>query len=125
MYREERITYDVCIFYIGQNISILWFDTINKIINRYNPIDTQYGRSAKMDQTIQDHFERLLPAYTYIGNTLERWRHQDYSLLYAIKRIYGLSNTDALSDLIARERLNSQDLNELLLALIDRIYTEF
>ena len=121
---------------------MLWFDTDNKIINRYDPqvSGDAYGQSI-MDDTIRIYLGNLFPDYVYLGNTLDEWQCvqgvrgegrtyksdyycQDYSLLYAINRINGMSHEDAAFSLVARGDDVLIDLAELLRALAYRIRAE-
>lgn len=121
---------------------MLWFDTTNKIINRYDPqVSGERRGQAIMDDTIRTYFEDKLPKYVYLGNTLEEWQYvqevrgegrtyksdyycQDYSLLYAINRINGMSHEEAAFALVARGEDVLIDLAELLRALAYRIRAE-
>ena len=143
IHTKETAGGSVAVNFSYQNhANLLWFDTDNKIINRYDPqvAGDEYGQSI-MDDTIRTKFELLLPEYIYLGNTLETWQCvqgvrgagrtfksdyycQDYSLLYAINRIRGMSHEEAAFALVARGEDVLIDLAELLRALAYRIRSE-
>jgi len=129
-------------FTYQNHANILWFDTTNKIINRYDPQISGdiYGQSI-MDDTIRKYFENTFPNYIYLGNTLQEWQCVqgvrgegrtfksdyyciDYSLLYAINRINGMSHEDAAFSLVTRGEDILVDLAELLRALAYRVRYE-
>lgn len=133
----------VAIYFSYQNhANMLWFDTTNKIINRYDPqvAGDQAGQST-MDDTIRAYLDEIFPDYVYLGNTLETWQYvqgvrgegrtyksdyycQDYSLLYAINRIKGMSHEEAAFALVARGTDVLVDLADLLRALTYKIRAE-
>jgi hypothetical protein len=127
-------------FTYEQHANSLWFDVTNKVINRYDP--QYYGdvfHQGILDTNVRDHLKFILPDYQYLGNTLERaqcvqsvradkrqnFREdafcEDYSLLYAIRRINGMSHAEAAEDLVAKGDSIQAELIELLEALAYRI----
>jgi hypothetical protein len=142
--REKELTGgSVAIDFSYENhANTLWFDTSNKIINRYDPaVGVNSYQQDKMDDTIRLYFQEYFPDYVYLGNTLEKWQCvqgvrgegrtykgdyycQDYSLLYAINRIKGMSHEEAAFALVARGEDVLIDLAELLRALAYRIRSE-
>ncbi|CAH6420040.1 Hypothetical protein HVR_LOCUS1077 [uncultured virus] len=140
---KETAVGSVAVNFSYQNhANLLWFDTTNKIINRYDPqVSGDERGQDTMDDTIRGRFELLFPDYVYLGNTLEDWQCvqgvrgtgriyksdyycQDYSLLYAINRINGMSHEEAAFALVARGEDVLIDLAELLRALAYRIRAE-
>lgn len=129
-------------FSYENHANLIWFDTENKLINRYDPqVPGNDPGQDIMDDTIRAHLGKILPDYYYIGNTSEYWQCvqgvreqgrtfkgdyycQDYSLLYAINRIYGLSNQAASFNLVSRGPDILVDLAELLRALAYKIRAE-
>lgn len=129
-------------FSYENHANLIWFDTENKLVNRYDPqVPGNDPGQDIMDDTIRAHLGKILPNYYYIGNTSEFWQcvqgvHeqgrtfkgdyycQDYSLLYAINRIYGLSNQAASFNLVSRGPDILVDLAELLRALAYKIRAE-
>lgn len=120
----------------------LWFDTTNKLINRYDPA-TEGDETGQrtLDSHLGAYLGTILPDYYYLGNTLEGFQcvqgvrgqgrtHksdyfcQDYSLLYAIRRIHGMSHEEAAFDLVAKGDDVLIELAELLRALAYRIRLE-
>lgn len=94
-----------------------------------------------MDDTIREYLARIFQKYVYLGNTLETWQcvqgvrgegrtfksHyycRDYSLLYEINRINGISHEEAAFSLVARGEDVLIDLAELLRALAYKIRAE-
>lgn len=129
-------------FSYQNHANLLWFDTQNKIINRYDPqVAGDAHGQAIMDDTIREYLSTKFPEYVYLGNTLETWQCvqgvrgegrtfksdyycQDYSLLYAINRINGMSHEEAAFALVARGEDVLIDLAELLRALAYKIRAE-
>jgi hypothetical protein len=129
-------------FSYQNHANMLWFDTTNKIINRYDPqVSGDSTGQDIMDDTIRGYFDRVLPEYVYLGNTLESWQCvqgvrgegrtyksdyycQDYSLLYAVNRIKGMSHEEAAFALVSRGPDVLVDLAELLRALAYKIRAE-
>ena len=107
--------------------NILWFDTRDKIINRYDPIGPGSERGQdQVDDTLREYLVSLLPEYTYLGNNLgsrqcvqnitdhgTEYYCIDYTLLYAINRIRGMRHEDAASALVDRGEDIMFDLAEL------------
>lgn len=123
---KERNAYTIYVeLQYGSHITMLWFDTINHIINRYDTQinDLQYGRQAQLDRTLASYFEDILPGYVYIGNTLPRWRTNDYFIIYAIKRIYGKNDTDANREMLEHDTSNMAYNQELINSLAYRLET--
>lgn len=107
-------------FSYERHANTLWFDVTNKIVNRYDPqVDFQSRGQSSLDQQLGAYLGTILPDYYYLGNTLEDYQcvqgvrgqgrtHkgdyfcQDYSLLYAIRRIHGMSHEEAAFDLVAK-----------------------
>jgi hypothetical protein len=133
----------VAIYFSYENhANTLWFDVTNKIINRYDPaVDADSYGQRSLDEHLSAYLGNILPDYYYIGNTLEGFQcvqgvrgqgrtHksdyfcQDYSLLYAIRRINGMSHEEAAFDLVAKGDDVLIELAELLRALAYRIRLE-
>ena len=110
----------------------LWFDTKNKVINRYDPQvpGDEYGQSS-VDTALRNLFAQYFTDYNYLGNTLEGHmcvqgvrhmgrRHkadyfcQDYSLLYAKRRAEGMSHEESAWDLVEKRDTILNELAELL-----------
>ncbi len=109
-----------------------WVDTVNKIIDRYDPQAPGWSVDQRnIDRGLTEFFEVTLPQYRYIGNELEDFMciqgirdieriHkgdyfcQDYSLLYAERRIRGMNNKEAAFDLVANADNILLELAELL-----------
>ena len=103
-----------------EHANMIWIDTVNKIINRYDPQVPGTGNEQMwMDDGIRAFFATILPGYEYLGNTQEDFlcvqaireigrTHkadyfcQDYSLLYAERRAKGMSHEEAAFDLVAK-----------------------
>ena len=140
---KERTGKSIAVYFTYENhANMLWFDTENKLINRYDPQVSGESRGQDiMDDTVRLYLSRLFPEYVYLGNTLESWQCvqgvreqgrafkadyycQDYSLLYAINRINGMSHEEAAFDLVGRGPDILIDLAELLRALAYKIRSE-
>ena len=129
-------------FSYENHANLLWFDTLNRVINRYDPqVAGDAHGQAIMDDTIRTYLSDRFPEYVYLGNTLETWQCvqgvrgegrnyksdyycQDYSLLYAINRINGMSHEEAAFALVSRGEDVLIDLAELLRALAYKIRAE-
>ena len=94
--------------------NLMWIDTTNKVINRYEPqIPGDSSYQAMLDDNIREYFLEYLPEYEYLGNTLKHNycikvddgnnHRQDYCILYAINRINGMNYFEAAEDLSSRE----------------------
>lgn len=107
----------------NKHAGILWIDRQNKTIDRY---DSFFSANETPEQNIIDFslklfFKEHMPSYTYLGNMLtpeetiqsirqvqwNRWNAdnfcQDYSILYSIRRINGMSYKQAAQHLVASE----------------------
>lgn len=124
----------------GKRSNLLWFDTIRKVINRYEPnIAGNSEQQAIIDDDIRDYFGSYLPDYTYIGNTLSPKQCikitvipdsfmsysdefcQDYSLLYFINRVNGMSHEEAAQNLASKGQNIIKDVEVLLNTIEDVI----
>lgn len=140
---KEQTHKSVAVYLSYENhANLLWFDTENKLINRYDPqAATQGYKQDELDDAIREYLGKAFPDYYYLGNTLETWQCvqgireqgrtykadyycQDYSLLYAINRINGMSHEEAAFALVARGEDILFDLAELLRALAYKIRAE-
>jgi predicted DNA-binding protein YlxM (UPF0122 family) len=140
---KERTGMSVAVSFSYENhANLLWFDTQNKLINRYDPqAAMQSYEQAELDDNVREYLGSKFPDYFYLGNTLESWQCvqdvrgqgrtyksdyycQDYSLLYAINRINGMSHEEAAFALVARGEDILTDLAELLRALAYKIRAE-
>jgi hypothetical protein len=141
---KEKLGISIAInFSYGKNVGILWFDAVNKIINRFDPKSSgdDYNQSV-MDDNIRTYISEIFPHYSYLGNTLNMsqciytlhnyksnnynsdYYCQDYSLLYATNRIQGMNHEDAASNLISRGDNIHSDLEQLLYLLTYKIRSE-
>jgi hypothetical protein len=129
-------------FSYENHANMIWFDTINKEINRYDPqVPFDDPDQRKIDNTIRQYLEIWFPEYRYLGNSIELFQCvqgvrgegrqyksdyfcQDYSLLYAINRINGMSHEEAAWALVARGDKVLDDLAELLRGLAYRVRSE-
>jgi hypothetical protein len=112
--------------------NMIWIDTKNKIINRYDPqVPATERYQELLDVGIRVFFATTLPEYQYLGNTQEDFLcvqgirgadriHksdyfcQDYSLLYAERRAKGMTHEEAAFDLVANADNILLELAELL-----------
>lgn len=124
---------------------MIWIDRENLVINRYDPYycwsnsKNNKNQGYEEDQMVIDYalgdfFGELLPGYRYYGNTLDMnkciqavktgnkqysdYFCQDYSILYAIRRIHGMSHEEAAADLVRGKDLVIREIEELLRTLI-------
>lgn len=114
---------------------MLWFDTKNKIINRFEPQRSNKSREQNLiDKSIRDLLLSSFLNYVYIGNIQKqkicvrrirrKLRHStdnfciEYSLLYVIRRIKRMSHEEAILDLINNVRNILDEITELLRRLV-------
>jgi len=124
-------------FAYERHANTIWIDTVNRTINRYDPIkSSQLDSQNRMDDSIREYFNIHLPAYIYLGNTLDesqcshhalkhQYSCQDYVLLYTINRINGMSHEQAATDLILRSDQISDDLTNLYRNLVEYLRSEY
>lgn len=107
--------------YFDGHSNIIWLDPSDSeggpSIYRYDPqISSHAPEAGSIDSALRDFFAIILPHYTYYGNTLpkeECIQHvrrqvrghldcfcQEYTLLYAFRRLQGMSHQAACDDLV-------------------------
>lgn len=120
-----------------EHCNILWFNTKEKTIDRFEPqIPRGYRDQKDIDDLIRVFLRDYFPNYVYMGNVQDadmcpqRIRRKlrissdafcsEYSMLYAIRRIRGMSHLEAIFDLIQKINTIPNEVEKLLLSLISR-----
>lgn len=119
---------------------MLWVDKQNKQVDRYDPyycgvksniIKTKFDREQIIiDIALKEFFREMTPNFEYKGNvlsemeTIQKQRSnfrkysdnfcQDYGILYAIRRIHGMSNIEAASHMVSMKSYILEDIRQLL-----------
>jgi len=103
--------------YFDGHSNIIWLDTERMKIYRYDPqIPKEDVETKPIDGSLRAFFNEILPDYKYLGNTLSlkdcvqgvRWSErgfldcfcQEYTLLYAQNRLFGMNHVEAARDLV-------------------------
>lgn len=70
---KEVAGVSVAVSFSYQNhTNLLWFDTLNKMVNCYDPqVAGDSYSQAIMDDTIREYLSTRFPDYVYLGNILE------------------------------------------------------
>lgn len=113
------------------NMNMIYFDTENEIINRYDPKIPGYESYQDIiDDRLREYLTNLFPDYEYLGNTLEEWQCvsskfncQDICLLYTLNRINGMDHEQAAYSLSSDKDIQSS-INNLILSLSYRLRSE-
>lgn len=118
-----------------QHAGMLWIDKQNRIIDRFDPYYCINDESHQryIDVALKEFFKQMIPDFQYVGNTLKPSQAiqkirsskrknsdnfcQDYGILYAIRRIHGMSNSQAAEHLVSMKNDLLNDIREL--------YTQF
>jgi hypothetical protein len=96
-------------FVWSNHANLIWIDPATRTIERYDPYHAGTELTQeRIDATLSLYWERILPGYLYLGNTLEATQieedddrsSQDYVLVYALNRIQGKSHEEALANTI-------------------------
>lgn len=122
-----------------RHANMIWVDPVSKEINRYDPqVPGDNTKQRRLDEALRKLFQRVLPDFTYLGNTLpeefcvqavrgQGRQHksdyfcQDYSLLYADRRAQGMTHEEAAIDMVLKHEQMPQENAELLRKLAYRV----
>jgi hypothetical protein len=105
---KEHLSKELALLLVhGDQTNIIWFDTENHVINRYDPLfGYSHSDQMRLDHTLENFFQREFPEYHYLGNTIDQSQclpHeqycQEYTLLYAINRVNGMTHDEAVDNL--------------------------
>lgn len=120
---------------------MIWIDKQGKVINRFDPYFTSRDSDQRaIDEALAHFFEEFLPNFEYLGNTLsesetvQRIRSnsrkhsdnfcQDYGILYAIRRVCGMSHLEAARHMVDAKSYILEDVKQLMRQMWKLLNTE-
>ena len=130
--KKQKMCGSLAIYLSYKNhAGMIWIDKQGKVINRYDPYFTNSDTDQKaIDNALEDFFSEFLPNCSYLGLNLseselvQRIRSktrkhsdnfcQDYGILYAIRRVCGMSHQEAARHMVQMKSYILEDVKQLM-----------